>query len=385
MNASISSKNKTIVITQHRLLHYRIPFFERLRESLGEKNISIRLVHGQASPREAIRADTGYLPWATKIENVFLPCGHRELVWQSFGRYLAGCDLLILMQENRLLSNYPYLMGKARLPYKIAFWGHGANFQSDKPDGILEQWKRIWLNRVDWWFAYTSKTVGLLESAGFPPEKISCINNTLDTESFEKEFASVTESERSALRKSLDIPSNSTVGLYCGSLYRDKRLDLLLDAAAEVRKRIPSFVLLVVGDGPERRAFESRAEALAWIKVVGAKKGKEKAVHFAISSLVLSPGAVGLHILDSFVTGVPLITTLDARHGPEIAYLKSGVNSIVCEGTTESFANSCINVLLSPSLSEALSKEARAASLEYHLDDMVRLFADGVIRCIQGG
>ena len=38
------------------------------------------------------------------------------------------------------------------------------------------------------------------------------------------------------------------------------------------------------------------------------KKGREKAAWFKLASVVLNPGLVGLHILDSFWAGVPMVT-----------------------------------------------------------------------------
>ena len=33
---------------------------------------------------------------------------------------------------------------------KLAYWGHGANLQSDAPKGLRESWKRLTLACVDW-------------------------------------------------------------------------------------------------------------------------------------------------------------------------------------------------------------------------------------------
>ena len=49
----------------------------------------------------------------------------------------------------------------------MAYWGHGANFQSDAPVGVRERWKQMLLTKVDWWFAYTQMTVDILTKAGY--------------------------------------------------------------------------------------------------------------------------------------------------------------------------------------------------------------------------
>ncbi|HEY1977511.1 MAG TPA: glycosyltransferase [Candidatus Baltobacteraceae bacterium] len=50
--------------------------------------------------------------------------------------------------------------------------------------------------------------------------------------------------------------------LYLGRLMPYKRVDLLIDALAEVRESVPNASLVVAGDGPERPVLEKRAERL---------------------------------------------------------------------------------------------------------------------------
>ena len=52
-----------VTILQHRLLHYRVNFFQQLRERLAHEDVELRLVHGQASAAEAVRKDEGNLVW----------------------------------------------------------------------------------------------------------------------------------------------------------------------------------------------------------------------------------------------------------------------------------------------------------------------------------
>ncbi|MFO1265686.1 MAG: hypothetical protein U1F67_02055 [Rubrivivax sp.] len=49
-SSAVAGRARAVVITQHRLLHYRLGLFEHLRTACAARGIELRLVHGQASP-----------------------------------------------------------------------------------------------------------------------------------------------------------------------------------------------------------------------------------------------------------------------------------------------------------------------------------------------
>lgn len=368
-----------VVITQHRLLHYRQAFFERLRAACAERGIELRLVHGQPSAAEAMKKDVGQLAWADVMRNRFLRVRGIDLIWQPYPRALRDADLVVLIQENRILSNYPWLLRLGlRASQRVAYWGHGRNLQSNAPQGLRERWKRWFVNRVDWWFAYTEHTRRILQDDGFPPERISVIENAIDNDQFLGDLAAVTAAQLQACRDRLGAVAGAAVGLYCGSLYPDKRLDLLLAAADIVQARRPEFRLVVVGDGPSRPMLTDAATTRPWLHWVGVQRGPDKAAWFRAATLYLSPGAVGLHVLDAFCGGIPMITTLGARHGPEVAYLESGRNGFVVADDAQVYAQAVLQLLDDPArlaqVREAASEDAR----RYTLDNMVERFVDGI-------
>jgi len=64
-----------------------------------------------------------------------------------------------------------------------------------------------------------------------------------------------------SLRYSLESKdSNMQLLITVGRLSPGKRIDIAIDALAILKKNIPNTVLLVVGDGPERRNLEKRAQ-----------------------------------------------------------------------------------------------------------------------------
>jgi glycosyltransferase involved in cell wall biosynthesis len=372
-----------VVITQHRLLHYRQAFFERLRAAAAARGIDVRLVVGQPSPTEALKQDTGHLPWADLMHNRTLRVRGVDLIWQPFPRELRDADLVVLIQENRVLSNYPWLLRLGvRAGQKVAYWGHGRNLQSSAPQGLRERWKRWFVNRVDWWFAYTDATRALLQADGFAAERIAVLDNAIDNEQFVRDLAAVSPPQLEACFARIDARAGAPVGLYCGSLYSDKRLDLLVAAADLVHARMPGFRLVVVGDGPSRATLTDAAATRPWLHWVGVQRGTDKAAWFRTAQVYLSPGAVGLHVLDAFCAGVPMITTEGARHGPEVSYLVSGENGYIVAADSRAYADVVLRLLNEPGeLARVRSAAARDAR-RYTQDNMVRRFIEGIEGCL---
>lgn len=373
---------RKVVVLQHRLLHYRLQLFESLRARCADKGIELHLVHGQPTRREEGRRDVGLLSWADSVCNRYLSVGRRDLVWQPFPTGHRDADLIVVMQENRLLSNYPLLFGRARTRPKVAYWGHGRNFQTDRPTGILERWKKLMVGRVDWWFGYTEMTRDILLADGYPDERITVLNNAIDNEGFQKDLESVTDERLGELRAEIGADELSVVGLFCGSLYPDKRLGYMIEAADRIQAEVPDFRLVVIGDGPSGSEIKSAAAERPWLKWMGIRKGLDKAAFFRLADIVLNPGLVGLHILDSFCAGVPMVTTDDARHSPEIAYLEDGRNGLVVHGGPDRYAEAVVKLLRDRRGLKALSQAACQAAERYTLQSMVENFTDGIERCL---
>ena len=373
---------KKVVILQHRLLHYRMGLFNELRKTCEARDINLHLAHGQPTKQEEKKRDVGTLPWADVVVNRYISIGSKDVLWQLFPAQHRDADLVIVMQENRLLSNYPWLFLRDLHKAKVAYWGHGRNFQTDRPTGFLEKWKKFLIGRVDWWFAYTNITKDILLSDGYPAERITVLDNAIDNERFVADLSSINDTNLAKLRSELGLQQDSHVGLFCGSLYPDKRLDYMVAAADKIQAALPDFHLLVIGDGPNVSLIKEAAVTRPWLHWLGVSKGIEKAGYFRLAHVIFNPGAVGLHILDSFCAGVPMVTTVDARHGPEIAYLEDGENGLVVQGDANDYANVIIGLLQNPSRYAQLQAAALASAQHYTLQNMVERFADGIERCL---
>lgn len=376
------SSGARVTLVQTRLPRYREPVFTALRETLSGRGIEFRLVHGQPTAAETLRGDEGALEWAQRVCNRYLRVGPATLVWQPLGGALKDADLVILTQENRLLSNYPQLLvGRGRR--RVAFFGHGRNFQARRADSLAERFKRRVAHACDWWFAYTDVSRDWLVAQGYPAQRITSVDNAIDVDGLRADLAAAqAQGAVAELRARLGLPDGAVVGLYCGALYAEKRLDLLVAAGERVHARHAGFRLLVVGDGPLGAWLRAQAAARPWLHALGALYGVPKAAAFSLADVVLNPGLVGLHVLDAFAAGKPLVTTRDARHSPEIAYLEPGANGLVTEGTAEAYADAVCALIADADTRTRLAQAAAQAAGRYTVEHMAQRFATGIEQCL---
>ena len=365
-----------VVLAERRLTHYRVPLYERIRELLAAKRIDFRLLVGQGTPEEIAKRDGGHLHWALALPTHYLFSG--AICWQPLGEYLRDVDLVILSDQNKLVYNQRLLWGPR--PWCLALWGHGRNMQSHSTNGLRERYRRFTISRADWYFAYTQISVDAVAQTGFPLERITNLNNSIDTSGSRRERDSIRPGELTALKRDLGLAG--PVGVFIGSLYADKRLDFLFQACRQLRERVPSFQCLIIGDGVERSKVQRWMAADDWIHWVGARQGREKALYLGCADIMLNPGLVGLGIIDSFVYGIPMVTTDCGKHSPEIAYLRQGENGLITRDDVNDFAGTVSSLLADPAALKRMNQACLSSAAEYSVDAMASRFVEGMVRAL---
>ena len=364
------------------MVHYRVPFFERVNQLCASIGIDFDVQYGEPSLADLERGDCAELDGGVRTRNRYFAVYGQELVWQSLPAHIRHADLIVMSQENRILSNYPLLLRHLFRHTSLAFWGHGRNFQSDRAHGIREKWKAFILRRVDWWFTYTELSAQVMAQQGIPKERITIVNNSIDSRSFKRDLASVSSVRLAQLRHEFGIGITARIGLYCGSLNDEKRLDALVLASDRIRAAHVDFHLFVIGDGPSARFLVDAVTTRPELHFVGEKRGIEKAEFFRLAQIILNPGLVGLSIVDAFCAGLPLVTMAGSKHSPEIVYLQHGINGVISDDTIEAFSESAIRLLDDREYREMLSNNARAAGELYSIEDMAANFVHGITRCL---
>jgi len=367
---------KRVLVIQGQMKQYRVPFFVKLHEALLGDGIVLKVAYG-ADSSSGRRGDGADLPEeiALKVKSLRIPT--TRLIYHPILGEVAASDLVIAEQANRYLVNY-LLLVLANLGLKrVAFWGLGKN--KDEGRSEFSEWLRERIaKRVDWWFAYTKGTRDYLTSNGVSAEKITIIQNSIDTEDFCRQLDAIGADEIAGARRHFGIEDGNPVGLFVGALLPDKGLRFLLESARLIKTRMPGFHLFIVGGGQEQDAVGAACQSLPWVHFVGPRFGQEKALFFKLSDLFLLPGRVGLAILDAFAAGLPLVTTDISYHGPEVEYLESGCNGLISGQDPAEFSDRVLRLLSDPDLLRKMKNRARESSSRYSIEVMVENFRTGI-------
>ena len=368
-------RRPTVGISYRFLPHYRIGFFSSLHAALLDDGIDLELCYGV--PASSDTAPDPSLRWARPVHNGTVAIGEAPpLVWQRIPPAVRNADLVVLMQESRMLSNFPVIARGMAGRSRVALWGHGLNFEQ-RHGSLMNRFKLFYSSHVHWWFAYTNGVANVLTAAGFPRARITVVENSTDTELLRSEARQVDAVSAAALRDRIGMRAGPAA-IFCGRLYDRKRIDFLLEASGRIRERISDFELIVIGDGPDAAKVRAFALANPWVHCVGEHFDREIVPYFELADVCLMPGAVGLTILDTFALETPLITTRLPDHGPEIEYLRPEQNGIMTENTVDAFVDGAVRVLSSAEVRERLKAGCRESAIHYTLQNMVRNFRGGV-------
>ena len=153
---------------------------------------------------------------------------------------------------------------------------------------------------------------------GVPEEKITVIHNGIDEEPFRKGQSHRTE---------LGFEDKIVIG-YIGRLAPHKGVMALARVFSDLAEKYEDICLLVVGDGPERKAMEEVLSPIeARVRFTGYVPREAVPDYYATSDIMVYPTLyepLGNVILESMAAGKPLIAS---RTGgiPEIFYDKAGI------------------------------------------------------------
>ena len=193
-------KRPVVAFAMEWVPQYRVPFYQGLRDELADRNIGMRLIHGDPPNSRRQRNDSGALDWAEYVPNHFWTVRGLELTAQPVIRRLRGSDLVVLQQETGLLLNY-LMLARSRLGGPlVGLWGHGHNFNPLEASAPAERVKAVVTTWADWAFAYTERSLEVFLSIGVDPAHITVVQNSADIEPLRNPTGEVSDDVAAALR-----------------------------------------------------------------------------------------------------------------------------------------------------------------------------------------
>lgn len=174
---------------------------------------------------------------------------------------------------------------------------------------------RHWLvKRADRVIAISSQLKTALQKAGVRTEQIELVPNGIDTTL----FCPASQTEKAALRATLQLPGDKTIFIYTGRLATSKGLAELMQAWKALSQQNPAVHLLLVGSGancfdnaePELRDFLSREHLQNSVTLTGAVSNVRD--YLRASDVFVFPShyeGFGLSIIEAMACGLPVVVT----------------------------------------------------------------------------
>ena len=360
-------KIKHVLISQHATVtHYRVRFYELL-EQRRPKDWDFTVVFDtkEADRKRIYLENINWKEFRFPILDApmhILRGGTRGIIWQSFFLRARKFDAIItdsfVAHLTYLATNLWRLTGSKR-----AIWGHTRDRQTPEHPSVAkraaERFKRAYFKTMDYFFAYTAGEAANARAMGFPADRITVLNNTIDTVAQRAAYLD-RRGDRDKFRAELGLaPQNKTL-LYVGRLINDKRIDFLADAFEALYKNDPDWRLIIVGDGPMRPVLEALNDRLpkGVLTLCGAVTKTEKLAPIYIAAdMYIITGAIGLAPLQAMCFDLPAIAFENPLHGPEIEYLTSENSTIFPRETTaQGFADAMPDIFNKCAAPEARAK-----------------------------
>ena len=169
------------------------------------------------------------------------------------------------------------------------------------------------------------------------------------------------------LRRAIGIREDAFVLISIGRLGKEKNIDELLIGMSKVIDENPDVILLIVGDGPDRKELERHVRNLGLennVDFTGAVPPKDVHAYYQISDVFVSASTSetqGLVFIEAAANGLPFICHRDSCLRGIIDENQNGF----CYETIEEFQNAFAQCLNCKGFRENASEISRKNALKY--------------------
>ena len=289
-----------------------------------------------------------------------------------------------IVHSNCEFSTFPaacYIAEKANVPllhtYHTIYENYTHYFSPSRTWGkkVVRQFSRWAACRTDGIIAPTEKAASLLRRY-----KVPCPLYVVPTGIAKPQVAG--QSESHILRKTLGIADNQTVLLYLGRLAAEKNCAELLRAM--VRFQDAPVTLLLVGDGPDRRALERLSRQLnldRHILFAGMVPPEQVGRYYQLGDLFVSASTSetqGLTYMEALRAGLPLLCRRDACLDGVVSQGKNG-----WQYATEDDFTACVEQFLQhPEHRERMEKFALISGQRFSIEGFAQEIESVYLKCL---
>lgn len=353
------NKMNILLIHQEDILHYRVAIYNYLAKYLAEKNINFNVFAECIQKDSPYPIDFDFIEKSTSVVSIA----------KTF--ITNRPDAIILFVNLKHLYLFPVIMLAKIMGIKVIYWGHGKDVQD--PDAIIKNLLyRLEFILADQIILYSDMLIKHVKKKH--RHKIHIANNTLATN--RKYFPA---EELHNLKEKYGIQQKVSI-VFVGRIQKYKRVEDLVSAFIKIKN--DDIGLLIIGSDDENLVGSVEDKR---IHCLGPVYGDELAMFLSLADIYCMPGAIGLSIVDAFQYGLPIITE-NVQHGPEIMYLKDGINGYVVPiGDIDSLAEKIELLSTNIGLRKEMSNQAiKEISTNGSINKMCEGFLSAIYACCDG-
>ena len=331
MNMSIMREIRILFVLDHKLMAYRLPFFEQL----AKKGYNVSVYH----PGPALENISYITQKISHSRNIF-----PGLIYRA-NSIAKNTDIVVYMQNIRIINLWFTTLNPFK-GYKLIHWGIGTS----SAKGLIL--KPTIISRIRSFLSGFSSAQILYSDYPLPlfsksiQKKTFIANNTV--------YNPKMENLSSEIKNSF---------LFIGTLNKRKGLDDLIFSFSNIIFFYPdaNLQLNIIGDGPEKKNLIKLVDKLKiknYVTFTGKiSSSNEKYIYFKRAIACVSPRQAGLSVLESFSYGVPFIAYRNAISGGEHLNIENGFNGYLLNSNKE-LTESLIKLFESPKLAKKLGSNA---------------------------
>ncbi len=201
-----------------------------------------------------------------------------------------------------------------RLPLALLSSSHGWGETGWRGSVVYYPGDRVLLARFPRVVAVSDEIRAALLRAGARAENVVVVRNAVDTEHLVRD-----PGRQADIRRANGLPVDAIVLGFVGRLEPEKRVDLLIEAAARLRAHEPRIMVLIAGDGPKRAEWTELAQRLGVIdrcRFLG-RRDDIAALHHAMDVYIQPSRREGTSnaLLEAMALQTPIVATAAGGNG----------------------------------------------------------------------
>lgn len=240
----------------------------------------------------------------------------------------------------------------------------------------IERWL---MNRFDRVSTISDRMLCRLKVKGVDISKCVYFPNWVDTNNI------YPLQKNNLLRSVLDIPSDTFVALYSGSMVEKQGLDILISAAKLLAADYPKILFVLCGEGSAKKRLIKLAEGMCNIRFLNLQPSERLNALLNLASVHLLPqipDAADLvmpsKLLGMCASGQPVIGTV--HHGTQVAELLKDCGVVVSPGDVTALSNAIVYLASHPEQCHKLGQAARQLTIDcWHKEKILQQFEQKLV------